>query len=184
MNHEQIIEAVRQWLERIVIGLDLCPFAKTEFVNNRIRLSVTEAVSQEQLLIDLKTELEILNKAPDIETTLLIHPQVLEEFDDYNQFLNDAERLLRETELEGIYQIASFHPDYQFAGTEPDDAENYTNKAPYPILHLLREESIERAVSEHPDAAQIPERNVALMNKLGQKKMRSLLISCFIKARK
>lgn len=179
LNQKQIIESIRQWVETVVIGLNLCPFAKEELVNNRIRFALTNAATEGQLLIDLQAELELLNDDETIETTLLIHPQVLVDFYHYNQFLNDADRLLVATSLEGIFQIASFHPDYQFGGTEPGDAENYTNKSPYPMLHLLREASLERAIASYPEAGQIPERNIALMETMGRDKLEALLRSCF-----
>ncbi|MBV1932653.1 MAG: DUF1415 domain-containing protein [Porticoccaceae bacterium] len=179
LNRKQIIDSVRQWVETMVIGLNLCPFAKDELVNKRIRFTVSEATTEEDLLIDLQTELALLGSNEAIETTLLIHPQVLRGFYDYNQFLNVVDGLLMETGLEGVFQIASFHPDYQFGGTEPGDAENYTNKPPYPILHLLRETSLERAIASYPDAGKIPERNITLMKEMGAEKLKALLQTCF-----
>ncbi len=163
----------------MVVGLNLCPFAKRELVKNRVRFVVTKAKTAEHLLIALQAELELLNCEPSVETTLLVHPNVLRDFDDYNQFLNDADALLVQTNLEAVYQIASFHPDYQFAGTEAGDVENYTNKSPYPMLHLIREESLERAIAVHPDVDQIPLRNTELMNTLGKNKLQKLLQTCF-----
>lgn len=179
LKYEEVIEAVRRWVESLVVGLNLCPFAKRELVKNRVRYAVTEAVTEEQLLLDLQFELELLNRDDAIETTLLIHPGVLQEFYDYNQFLNYADSKLAQMGLNGVYQIASFHPDYQFGGTQPDDAENYTNRSPYPLLHLIREESLERAIANYPDSDQIPGRNIALLNGLGRDKIRALLQACF-----
>ncbi len=179
MKHEDIIKPVRQWVESVVIDLNLCPFAKRELVKNRVRFTVSDAVTEVQLLEDLKTELELLNTNEAIETTLLIHPKVLQEFYDYNQFLNYVDDLLDQMELDGIYQVASFHPDYQFGGTEPDDVENYTNKSPYPMLHLIREESLEKAIESYPDSDQIPERNIELLKSMGKDRMKALLQSCF-----
>ena len=170
---------MRQWVESVVVDLNLCPFAKRELVKNRVRFTVTEVTTEEQLLIALQAELELLNNEPSVETTLLIHPNVLQDFYDYNQFLNYADRLLAQMKLEGVYQIASFHPDYQFAGTNPDDAENYTNRSPYPMLHLIREESLERAIASYPDVDNIPEQNRKLMESLGEIKMKELLRACF-----
>ena len=184
MAYAKIINPVRLWVENLVVGLNLCPFAKRELVKNRVRFSVTEAVTEEQLLVDLQAELELLNSDETVETTLLIHPKVLQDFYDYNQFLNRADSLLEQMGLIGVYQIASFHPDYQFGGTEPDDAENYTNKSPYPMLHLIREESLERAIANYPDPDQIPERNIALLKSLGRDKMQALLQACFHDAEK
>ena len=177
-NDEEIIQAVRQWVETFVVGMNLCPFAKRELVKNRVRFVTTAATTAEQLLQVLQTELELLNADPSVETTLLIHPAVLQDFYDFNDFLDCADSLLVDMELEGIYQVASFHPDYQFGGTRPGDAENYTNRAPYPVLHLLREESLERVIADYPDVDDIPERNIALMNRLGQDKLEALLKLC------
>lgn len=179
MKDEQIIAAVRHWVETMVVGMNLCPFAKRELVKERVRFVTTEADNQEALLLVLHDELERLTQQPDIETTLLIHPQVLQDFYDYNDFLYLADRLLVQMELEGVYQIASFHPGYQFGGTEPEDAENYTNRSPYPVLHLLREDSLERVIADYPNVDDIPERNIALMNELGTNKLKALLQDCF-----
>ena len=158
--------------------LNLCPFAKRELVKNRIRFTVTHATTEALLLKALRVELELLSSDASIETTLLIHTYVLQDFYDYNQFLNDADELLAQLSLAGIYQVASFHPDYQFAGTDPTDAENYTNRSPYPMLHLIREESLERAIAGYPDVDGIPARNTELMNSLGADKLRALLMAC------
>lgn len=177
-SDEAVILAVRKWVETFVVGMNLCPFAKRELVKDRVRFLTTAASTQEELLTVLQAELEVLNAEPAVETTLLIHPDVLQDFYAYNDFLNFADGLLVDMGLEGIYQIASFHPDYQFGGTHPDDAENYTNRAPYPVLHLLREESLERVIADYPDVDDIPERNIELMNKLGTDKLQALLKSC------
>ena len=169
---------VRRWVEELVVGLNLCPFAKRELVNNRIRFVVTQSIGEEQLLAALQTELSLLNNDESIETTLLIHPDVLQDFFDYNQFLDKADQLLLQMGLEGVYQIASFHPDYQFAGTAVEDAENYTNRSPYPLLHILREASLERTIAAYPDVEQIPVRNIETMNKLGRDKLQALLQGC------
>ena len=179
MDHEKIIKAVRHWVETLVVGLNLCPFAKRELINNRVHFTVTEATTVEQLLSTLQLELELLNNDQSIETTLLIHPNVLQDFYDYNEFLDYADGLLVEMELDGIYQIASFHPNYQFADTEADDVENYSNRSPYPLLHLIREQSLERAIADYPDSDQIPQRNVELLKSLGRDKMEALFQSHF-----
>lgn len=178
LDENSIGNSVKKWVEDLVVGLNLCPFAKRELLADRVRFFVSEAESEEQLLMDLHSELNMLNADDGIETTLLIHPAVLQNFRDYNQFLDYAEGLLVELELEGVYQIASFHPDYQFADTEPDDVENYTNRAPYPILHLIREQSLERVVANYPSPEQIPERNIALLRDLGREKILALLKGC------
>ncbi len=177
-DDSQVVATVRHWVESLVIGLNLCPFAKRELVKDRVRFSVAKAATKESLLQALEVELEMLNDDANIETTLLIHPLVLQGFDDYNQFLNYSDHLLQQMGLEGVYQIASFHPDYQFGGTEVDDVENYTNRSPYPILHLIREESLERAIADYPDVEEIPSRNIALMESLGVERLKSLLGAC------
>jgi len=178
LNSNEITQSVRQWLESLVIDLNLCPFAKRELVKDRVRFAVTEATAEDELLLALQNELQLLQDDPSIETTLLIHPQVLQDFSDYNQFLNAADSLLAGMQLEGVFQVASFHPDYQFGGTEPDDAENYTNRSPYPLLHLLREASLERAIADTLDVAEIPVRNIALMNNMGRDELQRLLQAC------
>jgi hypothetical protein len=178
MQDNIITESVRQWVESFVVELNLCPFVKRELVNNRVRLSTTNAVTEEQLLEVLQTELGLLNKDAAVETTLLIHPEVLQNFYDYNEFLSLADSLLIEMGLEGVYQIASFHPNYQFGGTDPEDVENYTNRSPYPMLHLLREDSLEKVIANYPDTDQIPTRNIKLMNSMGQDKLNEIMQAC------
>ncbi|ANO50693.1 DUF1415 domain-containing protein [Woeseia oceani] len=169
---------VRRWVEDLVVGLNLCPFAGRELVNNRIRFVESAATTEEQLLGTLEAELALLNNDAAIETTLLIHPDVLQDFFDYNQFLDTADRLLEQMELEGVYQVASFHPDYQFADTAADDAENYTNRSPYPLLHILREASLEKSIDAYPDVEQIPARNIERMNSLGREHLELLMRRC------
>lgn len=181
-HDKDIVLAVRTWLETFVVDMNLCPFAKRELVKNRVRFVSSAATTAEQLLMDLQAELELLNGDCTVETTLLIHPQVLQDFYDFNDFLDLADRLLLDMQLEGTYQIASFHPNYQFGGTQPEDAENYTNRAPYPVLHLLREDSLEQVIAAYPNVDDIPQRNIELMNSLGQEKLRALLKSCLVKS--
>jgi hypothetical protein len=163
------IAATRDWIERTVIGLNLCPFAKSVYVTDRVRFVMSDARTADALLGDLERELRTLSRAApeEIETTVLIHPHVLRSFLDYNDFLDVADAAVDRLDLTGILQIASFHPDYQFAGTAPDDVTNYTNRSPHPILHLLREESVERAVDAFPGAERIPERNIETMRRVG-----------------
>ena len=167
----------RQWLERAVIGLNLCPFAKGVVVKDQVRYVVSTATAPDALRAELVAELAHLAQADpeQLDTTLLIHPQVLTDFLAFNDFLDEADEALAELGLEGVLQIASFHPDYQFAGTAPGDAENLTNRAPYPTLHLLREASIERAVEAFPEAEQIYERNIATVTALGHAGWQRLL---------
>jgi hypothetical protein len=178
MKSEAIAYVVRRWVEELVVGLNLCPFAGHELLRNRVRFFVTEAATEEQLLAALETELTLLNDDASVETTLLIHPDVLKDFLDYNQFLDAAERLLVHLELEGVYQVASLHPYYQFAGTAVDDAENFTNRSPYPLLHILREESLALRIAAYPDVEQIPVRNIEQMKRLGREKLQSILQGC------
>ncbi|MFT7721511.1 MAG: DUF1415 domain-containing protein [Roseateles sp.] len=169
MNHEQVIADTRDWVVKAVIGLNLCPFAKAVHVNERIRYVVSDAADPEALLKDLARELLALNRAdPDeVDTTLLIHPGVLADFLDFNDFLDAADALVEELKLDGVLQIADFHPGYQFDGSAPDDIANYSNRSPYPTLHLLREESITRAVEAMPDTAAIYEHNLDTLARLG-----------------
>ncbi len=179
MNHKLIVSITRAWVNSVVVGLNLCPFAKRELVNDRVRFAVTTADSEESLLAELDAELDLLDKDDSVETTLLIHPNVLQDFADYNQFLQLAEDLLRLKGFEGLYQVASFHPAYQFGQTAVDDAENYPNRSPFPMLHIIDEQSLEAAVDSCPDAEQIPQRNIRLLQSLGQARMEAMLQSCF-----
>jgi uncharacterized protein len=171
-----VVAATRRWLERAVIGLNLCPFAKAVHVKHQIRYAVTTAQNAEELRTELRHELEMLVRAdPEtIETTLLIHPRAMADFIEYHRFLKDADAAVRKLGLDGVVQIASFHPDYEFAGSMRDDIENFTNRSPYAMLHLLRESSIDRAVAAFPDAADIYERNIETLRALGHEGWRRL----------
>lgn len=173
MSEEAVIEVTQRWISSVVIGLNLCPFARRVFQAGLIRYVVSEATNEEQLLADLDTELQTLAHAPitQIETTLLIHPHVLENFLEYNDFLAQGDSLIHSLRLRGIIQLASFHPQYQFAGTQLNDVENYTNRSPYPMLHLLREESISKVAGEGDELLEIPQRNIKLLRSLGREKM-------------
>ncbi|MFK7849303.1 MAG: DUF1415 domain-containing protein [Rhodothermales bacterium] len=171
--------AVQQWIKTVVVGLNLCPFAKRVIVKDGIRFFVSEADSEDHLLADLQDELNVIESDKSIETTVLIHPHVLGDFEAYNQFLGYADALLEATSLEGVFQIASFHPDYQFSGTEPGDAENYSNRSPYPMLHILREDSVFEAIDTYPDAENIPTRNIQLLKETGKEKLQAMLEACF-----
>lgn len=176
VSSQYAITETRDWVERIVIGLNLCPFAPAPVLKGLIRYVTSDAETQEALLEDLATELQRLVAAPpeEIETTLLIHPRALQDFHDFNDFLEVADELLRVLELEGEIQIASFHPHYQFADTESDDIGNATNRSPYPTLHLLREESISRAVDSFGDTRRISTNNLATLGKLGLEGLQAL----------
>jgi uncharacterized protein len=175
----EVVAATRLWLERAVIGLNLCPFAKAVYVKQQIRYAVTAATNATELLAELQRELELLTRAaPEtLATTLLIHPRAMTNFIEYHLFLKDAGAAVRKLGLEGVVQIASFHPDYEFAGSASEDIENYTNRSPFPMLHLLREASIDRAVAAFADAADIYERNIATLRRLGHEGWRQLWIT-------
>ena len=171
------IAATQRWLERAVIGLNLCPFAKAVVAREQVRFVLSDATTPEALLAELGEELLRLRDTPaqEIDTTLLVHPGVLGDFLDYNDFLEQADALVEALELDGVLQVASFHPQYQFAGSEPDAVENFTNRSPYPTLHLLREDSVSRAVQAFPDPDVIVERNVETLRSLGAEGWRRLL---------
>ena len=165
----QAVADTVEWLEKAVIGLNLCPFAKAVHVKQQIRYQVSHATDAEGLLQELVSELELLAEtAPEkIETTLLIHPQALTDFMDFNDFLEVADAAVEALQLDGILQVASFHPDYQFDETHADDIENFSNRSPWPTLNLIREASIDAAVEAFPDAADIYERNIETLQRLG-----------------
>jgi len=174
---EAAVDATRHWLEAAVIGLNLCPFAKAVHVRRQIRWAVTAASTADDLLAELRRELALLADADPqaIDTTLLIHPRAMTDFIDYRFFLDDAQRALKKLGYEGVLQLASFHPHYEFADAAPDDVANCTNRSPHPMLHLLREASIDRAVAAYPDAEAIYGRNVQTLRGLGHEGWRRLL---------
>ena len=169
MDHRQILNETRAWIEAVVIGLNLCPFAQSVFESGLIRYVVSDVWTNRELKEVLDKELHTLNQATssEFDNTLLIHPQVLTDFYAYNDFLDTADQVIKESALDGIIQIASFHPDYRFADTQPDDAANYTNRSPYPMLHLLREASVSKAVDSFPEVDEIPDQNINTMRSLG-----------------
>ncbi len=178
-NDQTIIEHTRQWLEKAVIGLNLCPFAKAPYIKNRVRIVVSHAKHTDGFLEDLDRELLYLASVPteEVETSLLIHPDLYDDFLKFNDILDFAEQAVLDNDLEGIIQIAPFHPQFQFAGTEPNDISNYTNRSPYPTLHLIREESISKAVEAIPDAAQIFERNIRVLEEMGHEGWQTLKLT-------
>lgn len=171
------LAATRRWLERAVIGLNLCPFAKAVYVKRQVRFALSDAELEDDLLEELAEELLRLRDTPaeEIDTTLLVHPRVLTDFLVYNDFLDRVDALVEALDLDGVLQVASFHPDYRFADTEADDPGNCTNRAPYPTLHLIREASLDRAVEAYPDPDAIVQRNLATMAELGADGFRDLL---------
>lgn len=179
-NAANIEAQTRCWLENRVLKDNLCPFAHQPYNNGRVRFVVTDSARPEYLLEDVLHELQHLHATPaaELETTLLIHPGVLEDFHDYNDFLDLVDGLLEQEGYAGEFQVASFHPHYQFADTAEDDAENYTNRSPWPMLHLLREASLEQAIATHPDVAAIPQRNIDHMQTLGVETLAADLNTC------
>jgi hypothetical protein len=173
---EDAIAATRKWLERAVIGLNLCPFAKGVHMKKQVRYVVSEATEGDMLLADLERELHYLTKvSPEVtDTTLLIHPYALGHFDDFTDFIDLVEVVLRTQGLVGTLQVAHFHPNYYFSDAEPGDLSNYTNRAPYPTLHLLREASLDRAIAAFPEAARIYERNIETLERIGIEGWRAL----------
>jgi hypothetical protein len=165
----QVLAETIAWVDEAVIGLNLCPFAKAVQVKNQVRYVVSETTDEEALLGQLREEMErlVATDPSEVDTTLLIHPWVLTDFTDFNDFLGLAEEVLEDLGHEGVLQVASFHPQYQFEGTDPDDVSNATNRSPYPTLHLLREESVDKAVAAFPNAETIFEKNIRTMEELG-----------------
>lgn len=180
MDARAVLQATRAWVEHAVIGLNLCPFAKAVHSKNQIRYVVSEAEDGDALLAELASEITHLVEADPgtLDTTLLIHPQVFNDFLDFNDFLGAADDLLAEMGCEGVLQVASFHPQFQFAGSEPDDVSNATNRSPYPTLHLLREASIDRAVAAFPQAEAIYEANIRTLQALGAQGWAELQAQC------
>jgi uncharacterized protein len=176
MNADEVIASTRRWLEKSVIGLNLCPFAENPYRADRVRFFVSGKESAAGLLEDLRSELLGLNAAdPSLrETSLVIHPAVLNDFLEYNDFLEVCDALLVDLDLSGVLQVASFHPRYQFADTGPEDIENYTNRSPYPMLHLLREASVERAIAAAGDTEEIYRKNIRTLRALGHDGWRAL----------
>ena len=176
---DQIIAGTQVWLERAVIGLNLCPFAKSVFVKKQVRYALTAASTPDDLLAELERELTRLAETDpaELDTTLLIHPLAMTDFLDFHFFLGEADALIRNLGFDGVFQIASLHPQYEFAGSDPDDIANFTNRSPYPTLHLLRESSIDRAVAAFPEAEAIFERNIETMERLGHEGWKKLWLS-------
>ena len=160
IENRKIISHVHHWVEKAVIGLDLCPFAGAVYAQNRLRCVVSESEQIDELMFDLYSQCQYLIETPEIDTTLLIIPHQLQEFADFNQILDQADALIATNEWIGVFQIASFHPGYQFNNTSIDDRENWSNRSPFPILHILRESSVERALSVYSNPERIPEVNI------------------------
>ncbi|STZ75382.1 DUF1415 domain-containing protein [Bergeriella denitrificans] len=169
-DKDTVAAHTRMWLEKAVIGLNLCPFAKAPYAKNRVRIAVSEARHLDGFLEDLDRELQLLGETPaeELETTLLVHPALFGDFLQFNDMLDLADGAVADNDLEGVVQIAPFHPDFQFEDTDADDIGNYTNRSPYPTLHLIREDSIAKAAEAFPDASAIFGRNIALLEEMGK----------------
>ncbi|MDP2574670.1 DUF1415 domain-containing protein [Vibrio penaeicida] len=185
MSHpsdKNIHQQVTQWLEDVVIGLNLCPFAAKPNRNNQIKIAISHAEKEELLLEDILNELNELNgcELEKLETTLVVVPDMLDDFMDYNFFIDWVEALIKQQNWEGIYQVATFHPDYCFGGAEPEDDENLTNRAPFPIFHLIREESMERVLKHYPDPESIPDTNIERVSNLSEAERKKLFPYLFV----
>lgn len=179
MKTKSIIEQTKAWLTTFIIGYNICPFAKREYDRGSIHYSVVELNGLDQCLESVFKACQQLDSDSKIETTLLIFPNSFNQFNDYLDFLNLAELLLIDQHYEGTYQLASFHPDYCFDGENPNDPANYTNRSPYPMLHLIREESLEHALDSYPYPEKIPERNIKLTRQIGLDKLQAILQKCY-----
>ena len=177
---ETTINITRRWISSFVVDLNLCPFARREVMRNSMRFRVFAKSGPTDILHVLSEEISLLHNSQDIETSFLILPAGMPDFRNFNDFLDTAQSLLEVTGWEGIYQLVGFHPQYQFADTEPDDAENYTNRSPFPMLHILRESSVSDAVTTTHDAALIPQRNTATLGRMGSSALKARWSSCFI----
>ncbi|EKO3395771.1 DUF1415 domain-containing protein [Vibrio fluvialis] len=175
-DNQAVAASVNQWLDDVVIGLNLCPFAAKPQRNQQIKICVSNAAREEDLLQDILDQLlELDTKEPQVlETTLVVVPDMLQDFTDYNFFIDWVEALIRQQDWEGVFQVATFHPNYYFAGTEPEDAENLTNRAPYPIFHLIREESMEKVLKHYPNPEAIPDTNIERVSNLTEAERKAL----------
>ena len=174
---DDIINRTQHWLRTFIVNLNICPFAKREIERGTLKIHVAHVQKLQQALEELLIELIFLDKNPAVETTLLIFPSLFGDFFHYLDFVSVAESLIDAEGYEGTYQLATFHPDYCFADVEFNDVSNYTNRSPYPMLHLLREESVEKAIAYYGDTASIPQNNIATMHRLGLKKIETLIAS-------
>ena len=180
-NKTQVIQQTTNWLTNVIIAHSICPFAKREHENNRIHYEIIESKELQEQLEQLILQCEALDNDSSRETSLLIFPQALSDFEDYLDLVEIGTELMVKQGYEGVYQLASFHPQYRFADSPIDDASNYTNRSPYPMLHILREASIEKALLNYPDPENIPERNIKLTRELGLEQMKKLLFECYKK---
>lgn len=180
MQHsdELVSQQTKNWVERFIVALNVCPFAKREVERDSIRLSIVRSKKAQVALEELMAEIAWLDENPETETSLVVFPTLFKDFHDYLDFVFMTEDLMAEQGCEGIYQVATFHPDYCFEGVDQDDVSNYTNRSPYPMIHLLREASVEKAIEFYGDTSTIPDDNIALMEEMGQQKVEEILQSC------
>ena len=164
----KIEKRIDRWVRQFVVALEICPFAQHVIDNESVRYKVSTATSELDLMADLEAELHLLQDNPDLSTSLLITSSLLKEFNDYLDFLETAEQLLQDSHLAGVFQLASFHPNYQFEDTAPDALENFSNRSPYPVIHILRESQVDLAVSSYGDTSAIPTRNISLLQQLSE----------------
>jgi len=180
-KNKEIESKVKDWLENVVIGFNLCPFARKPYLKNSIRIMIDETTVVDDIYLSLLKEIDTLDKqnVNELETTLLVVPNVLASFEDYNDFLFSVNELIKSLDREGVYQVASFHPEYQFAGTDINDVENFTNRSPYPIFHLIREDSLSEALESYPNPESIPERNIKKMKSLSSSQLKQYFSWCY-----
>ncbi|CAM4139261.1 DUF1415 domain-containing protein [Vreelandella rituensis] len=178
LSDSTVTQQTMNWVKRFIVELNVCPFAKREVEKESVRLCVVRSKKIEVALEELMMEIQWLDSHKETETTLLIFPTLFRDFHHYLDFVDLAEAMLAEQEYEGIYQLATFHPDYCFAETEPTDVSNYTNRSPYPMLHLLREASLDKAIDAYGDTSAIPDKNIQKMQAMGKASVENLLQSC------
>ena len=178
-RHQHVINGIKHWIEKVVIGHNFCPFAKKEWLNDRIAYGVCESNDHKDIVTQVLIDINTLENERTIETSLLIMPDTLVAFDDYLDCLDLAQWTLQRQGFEGKYQLASFHPHYQFNGVAAEAPENYTNRAPYPCFHLLREESVSKVLSKYPEPESIPENNIIQADTLGRSYFAKILNDCY-----
>jgi len=178
MQDSPLIKSVKYWLDKTIIGFNFCPFARKEFINDTIHYEVVDEANREEQLMALTHEFTRLDEQPEITTTLVLFPVGLESFFDYLDFLEITNELLTELGYEGIYQLASFHPDYCFADVQQEEPSNYTNRSPVPIIHLLREDKLERVLASYPEPEMIPDNNIKQTEKYGVQVFKDILRGC------
>lgn len=178
LSEELVTEQTQAWVRSFIVGMNVCPFAQREVERDSVRYVVVRSKQSSVALEELMAEINFLDQNPQVETTLMIFPTMFGEFIQYLDFVDAAEELMFEQGCEGVYQLATFHPKYCFAGAEEDDVSNYTNRSPYPMLHIIREESMEKAIEYYGDTAAIPERNIELMEATGKEALTTLMQQC------